>query len=545
MSAPAAAPPLPGTGARLRERTLAGTGSLLRAALRRDRIRLPLWLLGISAFAPYGHTVMQVANPDPRALAEYVRLMDTPMVALFTGPAFGLGQATVERAMVSSYFLEFLLAAGLMNILAVARHTRAEEQTGRAELVRAAPVGRQAPLSAALLLAAAADAVLAGLLAAFLGAAGYPAGSALLFGAAVGTTGLVFAGATALTAQLAALSRAAAGIAGAALLAAWAVRGIGALQQDGGSALTWLSPLAWAQYTRVLADERWWPLGLSVALAAALAAGGYALSERRDLGSGLLAERSGRGGAAPWLRSPLALAFRLQRTSILWWGGVLTVAAFVYGSLTGALAGADAADAFFGTGGNVQAGYLSLMAVAMGLLVCVYAVLAVVSLRTDEVRGRTALPLAGPTARSAWLRAWLAVTAAAGTAMAVAVGAAMAAGAAWSTGDASALGPVFAAAVVRIPEVLLVLSVAALLHGFAPRALPAVWAVVLYGGVVRFFAPSLGWPQWLMDLSPLDHIARMPVEPFSAGPVAATVAAAAALAGLAAYGYGRRDLAGG
>lgn len=545
MSVPTAAPARPGTAARVRAQAFAGTGTLLRAALRRDRIRLPLWVLGISAFAPYGHAVMQVANPDPQALADYVRLMDTPMVALFTGPVFGLGQATVERAMVSSYLLEFLLAAGLMNILAIARHTRAEEQTGRAELVRAAAVGRQAPLSAALLLALAADTALAGLLAAFLAAAGYPAGSALLLGAAVGATGLVFAGATALTAQLAASSRAAAGIAGAALLAAWAVRGIGALQQDGGSALTWLSPLAWAQYTRVLADERWWPLGLSVVLAALLAAGGYALSERRDLGAGLLADRSGRGTASPWLRSPLALAFRLQRTSILWWGGALTVAAFVYGSLTGALAGIDGAEAFFGTGRNVQAGYLSLIAVSMGLLVCVYALLAVVSLRTDEARGRTAPLLAGPTGRTAWLGAWLAVTAAAGTAMSVAVGAGLAAGAAWSTGDASALGPVFTAAVVRIPEMLLVLSAAALLHGFAPRALPAVWAVVLYGTVARFFAPSLGWPQWLMDLSPLNHIARMPVEPFSAGPVVVTVAAAAALAALAAYGYRGRDVAGG
>ena len=42
-----------------------------------------------------------------------------------------------------------------MAILLVVRHTRAEEETGRAELVGAGVVGRHAPLAAALITAGA------------------------------------------------------------------------------------------------------------------------------------------------------------------------------------------------------------------------------------------------------------------------------------------------------------------------------------------------------------------------------------------------------
>jgi ABC-2 type transport system permease protein len=145
--------------------------------------------------------------------------------------------------------------------------------------------------------------------------------------------GLVFAGITALTVQVTEYSRAATGMAGAALGAAWAVRAAGDMASDFGSALSWFSPLAWSNQTRPYVDGRWWPLLLSVGLAAAAAAGGYALSARRDVGAGLVAARTGAPVAAPWLRSPLAVAFRLQRASLLWWTVALATFGFIFGGV--------------------------------------------------------------------------------------------------------------------------------------------------------------------------------------------------------------------
>jgi len=80
------------------------------------------------------------------------------------------------------------------------------------------------------------------------------------------------------------------------------------------------------------------------------------------------------------------------------------------------------------------------------------------------------------------------------------------------------------------------------LYGIAPRAFSFAWVVLVYATVLTFFGPLLDPPAWLYDLSPLDHIGRLPLE--DAGVVAVLalsgVAAAASAIGLAAFR--RRDL---
>lgn len=126
-----------------------------------------------------------------------------------------------------------------------------------------------------------------------------------------------------------------------------------------------------------------------------------------------------------------------------------------------------------------------------------------------------------------------------------ATGVATGVGAVAAGGDASLVAELTAAYLVRAPEVLLVLALAALLFAAVPRVVGVAWAVLVYGGIVRFFAPNLGWPSWLMNTSPLQHIPRLPVEDFAFTPVLALLAAAAVLGALAFAAFRRRDLAGG
>jgi polyether ionophore transport system permease protein len=58
---------------------------------------------------------------------------------------------------------------------------------------------------------------------------------------------------------------------------------------------------------------------LPVACVIVLAAVAFALLARRDVGAGVLPARLGPATAAPWLRSPLALAWRLHRGMLLAW----------------------------------------------------------------------------------------------------------------------------------------------------------------------------------------------------------------------------------
>src|SRR6185436_13506107 len=127
---------------------------------------------------------------------------------------------------------------GLMSLLGVVRHTRAEEEAGRRELVGAAAVGRHAALAAALAATAAADLLLAALVAGGLVACGLPLAGSLALGASFATTGWLFAAIAAVAAQLVENARAASAIAGATLGVAYVARAVG---DSGRGALSWLS----------------------------------------------------------------------------------------------------------------------------------------------------------------------------------------------------------------------------------------------------------------------------------------------------------------
>jgi ABC-2 type transport system permease protein len=160
---------------------------------------------------------------------------------------------------------------------------------------------------------------------------GYPVAGSLALGAAVGLSGCVFAAIAAVCAQLTVSARTARGMAIGALGVAFLLRAVGDAA-SGTSWLRWASPLGWAEQMQVYASPRWMAGALFV-VAAAVGAGGAAwLATHRDLGEGLLPVRPGRPEAAGWLRSPLALAWRLQRGALLGWAIGFVLAGAVLGS---------------------------------------------------------------------------------------------------------------------------------------------------------------------------------------------------------------------
>lgn len=530
---------------------LAGTAALVRFGLRRDRVKLPAWTAGVGVFTLYLVGAIPAAySAEEGDLAGAAQLFGDPVGRMLTGPAYGLDAPTYERFVAGGYGLYFLLLVALMSLLLVTRHTRAEEQTGRAELVRAGVVGRHAPLTATLVVAALTN-LAAGLavLAVMTGVGGYDPAGAGLFAVGVAVTGLAFAGVAAVTVQLSASSRAAGGLAGAVLGAAFVIRAGGDMAGEGGSALSWASPLAWAQQTAPFVLDRWWPLGLTLAFAAVAAAAGYALSSRRDLGASLLAVRAGRARAGAALGTPLGLALRLQRPLMLGWGAALVLMGLVYGAFTDALlaAAGDMPEAFlelFGGAEGMLAGYQAYMAVFMAFLAAGYAVMAVQGVRAEETRGRAEAVLTTAVGRVTWLASHLAVIAGGVVVLMVATGAATGLGTALVTGQGGHTVDLTLAHLGHVPAVLVVGAVAALLYGVVPRAVPAAWALVGYGLVVGTFGPLLDLPQAAFDASPFEHAAAMPQEAFAAGPVVALLGLAAALAALGALALRRRDLEG-
>jgi ABC-2 type transport system permease protein len=157
-------------------------------------------------------------------------------------------------------------------------------------------------------------------------------------GGAWAGAGLVFTGVTAVAAQLTSTTRGCGAWAFGALGVAYLLRAVGDTAGGAASALTWLSPLGWAQKVEPFGADRLvvglLPLGTSVVLVALA----FLLRDRRDLGAGLLPVRPGPAGGAPSLRSPWALAWRLQRAGLAGWAVAYAVLGAVLGGVAGSVA---------------------------------------------------------------------------------------------------------------------------------------------------------------------------------------------------------------
>jgi ABC-2 type transport system permease protein len=246
-----------------RSSPLTGVGTLVRSTLRRDRVRIPVWIGALTVMVLGSAGSSPDVYPTQATRQARAELMSTPAARAIGGPGHGLDDYTYGAMMTEEMLGFAAVFVALMSLLLVVRHTRAEEQAGRAELVRDGVVGRHAPMAAALLIVVAANLTLGGLIAAGLGGLGIDTidwSGSLLFGAALSAVGITFAGVAAVTAQFSQYSRGASGLAGVALAVAYLLRTAGDMT-DG--SLSWLSPIGWAQATAAYVDDRWWPLLLN------------------------------------------------------------------------------------------------------------------------------------------------------------------------------------------------------------------------------------------------------------------------------------------
>ncbi|MET8627982.1 ABC transporter permease [Kitasatospora sp. NPDC004669] len=528
--------------------TLAGTAALLRFAVRRDRVRLPVWVLGLGLLTIATADSVHTVYPTAADRASIAHGSDNPALLAMTGPAHYLADYT-WGAMLGHRMLGLLaVLAGLMSVLTVTRHTRAEEESGRAELIRSTAVGRHAQLAAALATAAVADLALALLLTVGLPGLGVPGlttGGALLYGAATAVGGLLFAAVAAVTVQVTAHTRTASGLALSVLGAAYALRAAGDATENG---LSWASPIGWLQRSYPFVDDRWWPLLPALALTAATAAAGFLLSTRRDHGAGLRATRPGPATGSPLLGTPLGLALRLHRGLI----GGFAVALLLLGAMYGSLLGdADSMlkdvdrirEALARLGGHTLAdSFAALTMLVVAVVGGVYAVLATLRPRAEESGGRAVPVLAAGVSRSGWLGGHLAAALLGSTTVMLAAGVGFGLSGALSTGDAGVFLRLTGAALAFAPALWVTVGFTAAVYGWLPRAMPLAWIVPAYAFVIGYLGPLLKLPSGLDRLSPFGQVPRLPAAGMDWTPLAVLTLVAAALIALALAGFRRRDV---
>lgn len=520
-----------------------GTGVLLRAALRRDRWQLLWWSLGVSTlyWSQGVGTDRLYATQAELSTAAASMAGNSAMVAM-AGPARALDTVGGQVAWQSTAF--GAIAVGLMSMVLVVRHTRAEEESGRDELVRSGAVGRLAPVLAALLAVGVADLVVGAATTAGLVLYGLAVPDSAALGVGLALCGLCFAGTSLVAAQLTTGARGALGLAGLVVGAAYALRAVGDV---GTPALTWASPIGWYQAMHAFSGLRWWPALLLLAATGASLVLASLLLHRRDIGAGLWADRPGPATAARWLGSPLGLAWRLQRGLVLGWVLGLGLTGLAYGTIgddVEDLLGDSDAVAELVTRGlpDPVAGFYATTLLLLALAASGFAIASALRPRAEEEGGHVELLLATALSRRRWLAAHVAVTAA-GTALVLAAGGlGTGVGYALVTGDGSATVRYVMPALAYLPAVLVLSGLARLLHGLRPGAVALAWVPLAAAVAVVLLGPVLGLPGWVQGLSPFHHLPAVPAEDLAAGPVLALAAVATLLSLGGQFAFSRRDI---
>jgi ABC-2 type transport system permease protein len=527
---------------------LAGTGGLVRMALRRDRILLPVWLILLIAIAAgtAKSTISLYKTPGSR-LAAAENINHTLGLVALDGRIYDVRSIGAIAMVKMSGFGSILVA--ILAIVLVLRHTRAEEETGRLELIGSAVVGRRAPLTAALLVAVGANVVLGVVTALALIGTKLPVGGSLAFGIAWTGVGLAFAGVAAVAAQVASSGRAASATAYTALGVFYVLRAVGdTASSTGPQWLRWLSPIGWEQQVRAYAGNRWWVLLITAAFTVVVMSGSYVLVVHRDLGSGLVPDRPGPKAGAGWLRTPLALAWRLQRASLLGWTAGLALLGLVIGSIASTsssfLSSHGAREIVLRLGGEkgLSDAFLAAELSVLGVIVSAYGIQAAMRLRSEEASERAEPILATGTSRISWALSHFVIAILGSTVILAVTG--LAAGLMYGgrVGNLGRAGGVIAGALVQLPAVWVLVGIVMLAFGLAPRLTVAGWAALGACVLLGELGPILKLKQWVTDISPYAHVPRLPgssVQPASLV-VLTVLAAMLTVAGL--IGFRRRAI---
>lgn len=522
---------------------MTGTWTLTKLILRRERLIAPLWILLLVSLAA-GQANRYAQNfPTARSVADFAREMSAnKALTAFAGEVYS---PTIAGMAVWKNADAIYTILALIVLLTVVRHTRKEEETGRAELVGSAVVGRLAQLTATVIVTSA-SVVLAGLLTAVgMLKMGFDATGSLAFGAAVAGVGLAFTGVAAIAAQLTESARAAVGVGAIVLGVSYTLRFVS--DGSGVQALKWVSPQGWSHLVKPYGTNNVAALLLSTALFCLGLAVAYKLAAGRDLGHGLIPQRPGPAGSKS-LTSPIALAWRLQRGLLAGWTIGYAVAGLVFGALAASIPqvskqGASVQEFFNRYTASPDAtttdAYLWLILLSLGYVAALYPLVSLLRLRAEETSGHAELLLAAPVSRLRWAVSHLVFAMGGSALIMVVAGVSMGA-------LAGSPGKVLAGALVQIPAVWVLAGVGVLAFGLLPKAAAAVsWASFLF---VNLFGEVLG-PIIGLDYWVAKYFVPFPNLPmvvsggeFSATPLAVMIALTAVLAAAGLAGLKRRAI---
>ncbi len=537
--------------------SLKGTLRLLQLDFRVDRVKILLWLTAIVGIIAATLPELERAYGTLEKGMLYAASIAPSMVSRLLAGALS-GPSLGEITVVETFSLLAVLVS-LMNIFAMTRHTRAEEESGRGELVSSMIVGRQAALTAALFQALIVNSAIGLLLYGVFLRSNYDATGALAYSLGIAALGMFFAGVGAIASQLFESTRTANSFAGLLFGASFMVWGVGSalgtVNPDGVSVtaswISWLSPLGWVTNMLPFNNERWWVLGLFVFAIIGLVVYAYALLVKRDLGAGIFAAKSGKAAASPGLLTGFGLLWRLNRAAFIGWlAGCVILGATLGGianEFTDLVAGNEEIQqmlAAYGQSDNPANLMFSATFSITGILLAAYGLQLLLRMRAEETSGRLEAVLSTAVSRYRWMLRSVIFTVV--TALLILLFTGVAAGLFYGLVDGGVLEKTLrmgAAIMVQAPALLIILGCGLLAFSALPRFAAIIsWAILAGCLLVIQLGAVLGLPSWAINLSPFSHTPSAPASNIALQPLYILTLIALSLILASLIFFRRRDL---
>ena len=527
-----------------------GTGTLIKLMLKQERFKITMWLVGLIAVTFATAATYPSAFPDQASQQAYALITENPAMKAMIGIGYEMEDMSVGAVFAIEMLLFSAIAVAVMNILMISKSTRADEEEGRAEIIRSLPVGRLSYLSAAILVMLLTNIVLAVLIGMGLTALdnqSYSVQSSFLYGAILGVTGLIFAAITAVLAQLSPTSRGTTGYSFAILILFYIVRAIG---DAGNEILSLLSPLGLVLRANVFAGNHWQPVIVLVGITIVLFAAAFYLNSIRDIGSGFLPQRKGKIHASRFLQTPFGLALRLQRTTIISWTiGVFSICAafgFVLKDLETYFADNEYVQSVMALDPSVSLTdqFLAMLVGIISITSVIPAVMVVLKLKGEEKRNRTEHFFSRTVSRTHLLTTYTLLA----LFVSLVMGFVNALGL-WASGNSVLEEPIdfieiLSTAFVYLPALWAIVGLTVLLIGAAPKLTSFVWLYVVYCFIVLYLKETLELSEWLVNLSVFEHIPQLLTDELRVLPLIALTVLFMIATVIGVIGYNKRDIIG-
>lgn len=526
------------------EKLARGSLRLVRFVGRRERLRILIWsacLIGLTLAVPFAFEYMY--SSDASSTEGLAVAMQNPAMIAMVGPAPQGVEYTVAVMNVHMMAVFMAIAIAIMNIFFVVRYTRRDEELGRLEMIGSLPVGHLSMLSATLIVAFLMNLLLGlgvGLGLAVLGIEGIDLAGSILYGMSLAAVGMVFVGVAAVAAQLSQTASGAIGLSMVFMIGSYLLRAVGDM---GNEVLSYISPLGLVLRTEAAANNYWWPVFVMIAIAAVLIVKAFWLNAIRDMDQGLLPARRGRDRASKFLVRPMGLSLRLMRSTIVAWAIGLMLLGASYGSILGDVEAFSDVIAQV-TGGSTEAvDFVSVLMMVLAICATIPCLMMLLRLRGEEKRGRLEGILAEPVSRKKIFRAYLVPALAASVVMpVVAVVGLWGAGAAVMD-DPIKLGDMLWAVGVFLPAIWMMLGIAAVFIGIAPKRTVWVWVFLTFSFLTNYLGGMMGLPELVIQMTPFGHVPATLIESdVNYVPIIVTAVIAVVLLIVGAKTYQRRDM---